>query len=199
MNAAAASPNQGLPKSVQVALVVLAAAGFPLGLGIIYLTWWNAWSWVGTAMVAFSPMTAAMLANRFFQRTKMRPAALRYGRRCAVVMVVYFLALMGSVAAYNTGITEGFLGYVIAVAPALPIIGVFVILGRLFKEETDEFVRMLMLRALVWAGALTFAEATVWGFLETFGKVPNLWMWVAPIAFFAQLGITTPLMIRRYR
>jgi hypothetical protein len=196
---AAASPHPGLPKGVRIALVSLAAAGFPLGVAIIYLTWWNTWSWVGTALIAFSPMAASMMANRFFQSTKMRPAALRYGRRCAVVMVVYFLTLMGSVVAYNAGITQGPLGYAIAVAPALPIVGVFVILGQLFKEENDEFVRMLMLRALVWAGALTFAEATVWGFLETFGKVPNLWMWMVPIAFFAQLGVTTPLIIWRYR
>ena len=186
-------------KAARIALVTLAAAGLPVGLAIVYLTWWNAWSWVGTALMAFSPMTAAMLANRFFQSTKMRPAALRYGRRGALIMVIYFLTLMGSVVAYNAGVTQGALGYAIAVAPALPIVGVFVILGQLFKEETDEFVRMMMLRALVWAGALTFAEATVWGFLETFGKVPNVWMWVVPIAFFAQLGITMPLVIRRYR
>jgi hypothetical protein len=196
---AATSPRSELPKGLRVALVAIVAAGFPVGLAIVYVTWWNAWSWAGTAIMAFSPMSAAMLAHRFFNRAQMRPAALRYGRRCAVIMVVYFLTLMASIAAYNAGLTDGLLGYLFAIAPAAPIVGIFVVLGRLFTEETDEFARMLMLSAMIWAGGLTFAEATVWGFLETFGKAPHVWMWAVPVVFFAQLGITTPLVIRRYR
>lgn len=32
-----------------------------------------------------------------------------------------------------------------------------------------------------------------------FGKAPHLWLWVVPIAFFAQMGVTMPLALRRYR
>jgi hypothetical protein len=57
----------------------------------------------------------------------------------------------------------------------------------------------MVMNSLVWSGAATLCEATVWGFLETFGKAPHLWMWAVPVAFFAQLAVTGPLAAWRYR
>ena len=189
----------GPPRRLRIALVVLVAAGFPLGVAIVVATWWSNWSWIGAALMSFSPMAAAMLASRLFKAAQMRPAMRRYGRRLALNMIAYFAVLMAATMLYRRGLTEGPLGYVIAVAPALPIIGVFVIIARFLAEETDEFIRKIVLSSLVWSGALTLCEATVWGFLETFGKAPHVWMWAAPVAFFAQLGITMPLAGRKYR
>jgi quinol-cytochrome oxidoreductase complex cytochrome b subunit len=78
-------------------------------------------------------------------------------------------------------------------------VAIFLIIGQFLREETDEVMGQLIRTALLWSGALTLCEATVWGFLETFDKVPNIWMWVAPVVFFAQLGVTLPLAARRYR
>lgn len=60
-------------------------------------------------------------------------------------------------------------------------------------------MREMIRNALLWSGALTMCEATVWGFLETFGKAPNVWMWVVPVAFFVQLGLMLPLAARKFR
>ena len=144
-------------------------------------------------------MIAARIASRTVDGAEMRPAMRRYGDRLAAIMVVYFLTLMGSLALYERGLTEGPLGYLVALAPAAPLVAVFIIMGRLLREETDEFLRDVTRTAFIWSGALTLCEATVWGFLETFDKVPNIWMWVAPVVFFAQLGVTLPLAARKYR
>ena len=191
--------SRGSPRALRLALVALAAAGFPLGVAIVVVTWWNGWSWLGAALMSLSPMVAAMLAARLFKPAAMRPAMRRYGRRLALNMIVYVAVLMGATMLYQRGLTEGPLGYLIALAPALPIIGVFVIIARFLAEETDEFMRKIVLSSLVWSGALTLCEATVWGFLETFGKAPHVWMWAVPVAFFAQLGVTMPLAGRKYR
>jgi hypothetical protein len=144
-------------------------------------------------------MLAALLYVRLFRRQDLRPANRRYQLRQSLLMVAYFVVLMGATLLHERGLTTGPIGYLIAVAPALPLVGVFVAMGRYVKEETDEVMRNHLLTAYMWSGAATLCEATVWGFLETFGKAPNLWMWVVPLLFFGQLAITGPLAARRYR
>ena len=183
----------------RIALVGLAAAGAPVGLAVVSLTWWSGWSWAGVALMSLSPMLAAWLFRRFFSSTPMRPAMRRYHRRLTATILVYVTMLLAATHLYDLGLTAGPLGYLIALAPAAPIVGIFLILGQFLREETDEVMREMIRTALLWTGALTLCEATVWGFLETFDKAPNVWMWAVPVAFFAQLGVTLPLAARKFR
>jgi hypothetical protein len=197
------SPSQpaqkpALSRIARIALVALVAAGAPLGGLIIWLTWWHWWSWIGVALLAFSPMVAARLVSGFFQAARMRPAMRRYSNRLALVMVGYFVLLMLSIQGARAGWTAGPLGYVLALIPTIPLLAIFGLYARYFQEETDEVQRAMVMTSLVWSGAASLCEATVWGFLETFGKVPHLWLWIVPVAFFAQLGITGPLAARKY-
>lgn len=187
------------PSPAAIALVGLALLGAPLGGLIIWLTWWSAWSWAGVALLSFSPMVAARLAVRLLAKDRMRPAMRRYNNRLALTMVVYVVTLMVTTELYRRGLAAGPLGYVLALLPAIPILGIFALYGRYFREETDEFQRQMVMTSLIWSGAATLCEATVWGFLETFGKAPHVWMWAVPVAFFAQLAITMPLAARRFR
>jgi hypothetical protein len=193
----AAVPS-GLPVAVRIAIVVLVALGAPLGGLIIWLTWWHWWSWIGVVLLSFSPMFAARLFSRFFQLAHMRPAMRRYSDRLAVNMAVYVVLLIAATGLYHQGWAAGVLGYPLALLPALPILGIVVLYGRYFREETDEVQRAMVMTSLIWSGAATLCEATVWGFLETFGKVPHVWLWAVPVAFFGQLAITGPLAARRY-
>ena len=79
--------------------------------------------------------------------------------------------------------------YFIAILPALPIIGIFVAMGRYLVEENDEFVRMLMIRQTLWASGFALSAATVWGFLENFDLVGHVDGYYIVIAWFAGLGI----------
>ncbi|HEY0438027.1 MAG TPA: hypothetical protein VGC92_15410 [Phenylobacterium sp.] len=187
------------PSPAVIGLIALAALGAPAGGLIIWLTWWSPWSWVGVALLSFSPMVAARLVTRYVLDVQMRPAMQRYSNRLVVTMVVYFLVLLASTQLYRQGLAAGPLGYVLALLPAIPILGIFALYARYFREETDEFQRQMLMTSLIWSGAATLCEATVWGFLETFGKAPHVWMWAVPVAFFAQLSITGPLAGRRYR
>jgi hypothetical protein len=185
-------------RNARMALIALGGGGFLTGLAVVVLNWGHGWAWLGAALMSLSP-TAAGLVGRRLDGGLMRPAIRRYALRQAAITVVYFVVLFAATALYKRGLTEGPLGYLVAVAPAAPILGIFLILHRFLKEETDEMMREVFLSSLVWSGALTLCEATVWGFLETFGKVPHVWMWVVPVAFFAQLGLTGPLAGRKYR
>lgn len=196
MNATAERPS---PTPLAIGLIVLAALGVPAGGLIVWLTWWSPWSWIGVGLMSFSPMVAARLAARLIPNAQMRPALARFNNRLVATMIVYVATLMATTELYRRGYAAGPLGYGLALLPAIPILGIFALYGRYFREESDEFQRQMVMTSLIWSGAATLCEATVWGFLETFGKAPNIWMWAVPVAFFAQLAITAPLVHRRYR
>jgi len=77
----------------------------------------------------------------------------------------------------------------VAVLPALPIIGLFVAMGRYLVEEQDEYVRMLMVRQTLWASGFALSAATIWGFLQNFDLIgPVDGYWIVVVWYFG-LGI----------
>src|SRR5262249_21176342 len=81
------------------------------------------------------------------------------------------------------------LAYLIAVLPALPVIGIFGAIGRYLVEEQDEYVRMLMVRQTLWASGFALSAATVVGFLQNFGLIaPVDGYWIVVVWYFG-LGI----------
>jgi hypothetical protein len=61
---------------------------------------------------------------------------------------------------------------VLAVLPALPIIGVFWAVMRLLVEEPDEYMRMLHVRQCLFATGFCLTVKTIWEFLQSFDLVP---------------------------
>jgi hypothetical protein len=112
----------------------------------------------------------------------------RYNRRILAASVVYAALLFGEQYALRTGQVGHAAAYALAVLPALPIIGIFVILGRYLVEEQDEYLRMRTVRQVLWATGLTMAGTTLWGFMEDAG-LPHLPMFYVAVCWFAALGI----------
>ena len=81
------------------------------------------------------------------------PATRRYTWGLLLVMTGYVLILLGVNAYFEHGAPTGPLAYVAAALPALPIIAVFALFGRLLVELKDEYVRMLMVRQSLIATA----------------------------------------------
>ncbi len=75
-----------------------------------------------------------------------------------------------------------------ALATALPIAGTLYAIRR-FSEETDEYNRMLQIRALRDGGLITAGIAFLVGFLQIFGAAPAIdAFWFGPL-FFVGYGI----------
>ena len=117
------------------------------------------------------------------------PAWRRYNWRVVWLSLAYAGLLIIAVYGFKHQLVPNGLKYVIAVAPALPIVGIFAAIGRYLVEEQDEYVRMLMVRQTLWASGLTLSVATIWGFLDNFQLVGHVdGYWVAIIWFFG-LGL----------
>src|SRR5437868_9822889 len=79
--------------------------------------------------------------------------------------------------------------YFVAILPALPIVGIFGAIGRYLVEEQDEYVRMLMVRQILWASAFTLSIATTWGFLDNFGLVNRVDGYWIVVLWYVGLGL----------
>ena len=132
-------------------------------------------------------------------RSKMSPAVRRYMKRFLPSMLLYVVVLTGSILAIKRLHPEGPLLWALAVAPALPILAVIAVMGRYVVEETDEFLRMMAVQAMLWGIGVTLAVATVWGFLENADLVPHVSSFLMFPLFCAAMGLSQPFLWRRYR
>ncbi len=104
-------------------------------------------------------------------RATLSPAIRRYMKRLAVLMSVYMVLLFISVRAFRSHSVSGVFAYALAIAPALPVIGVFWAVMRLLVEEQDEFIRMLHVRQCLVATGFCLTVLTIWEFLQNFDLV----------------------------
>lgn len=119
-----------------------------------------------------------------------RNAAIRrYNRRVIACSLVYAVALIGAVYLFKHKLITGPAAYLVAMLPALGVIGIFVAIGRYLVEEQDEYLRLLVTRQAMWASGLALSGATIWGFLENFDLVSHIDAYYVAILWFAGLGI----------
>lgn len=111
----------------------------------------------------------------------------RYGLQISLLLVLYGAALVAAnalvPAAGSPAIKLAF-----AVLPALPIIGMFVVLARRLATLPNEYVRMLLVRQSLVATAFMLSIATVWGFAESFDLAPHVPAYYAAVLWFSGLG-----------
>lgn len=117
------------------------------------------------------------------------PAQARYNRTVIYLSLLYAAGLIGAVYAFKHHYVGGALAYVVAVLPALPILGIFAAIGRYLIEEKDEYIRMQMTRQALIASAFALSIATVWGFLENFDLVGHVDGYYISVLWFGGLGI----------
>lgn len=100
------------------------------------------------------------------------PAIRSYLIRLFALMSIYIVTLLVAVTTFKAGGISGIPAYALAIAPALPIIGVFWAVMRLLVEEPDEFIRLLHVRQSLFATGFCLTIMTVWEFLQNFDLVP---------------------------
>ena len=119
-----------------------------------------------------------------------RGQAKRRYQRSVLLLSVAYVALLLSVSIYfEAREPSGPVAVALAVLPALPIIGIFVAIGRYLVDEKDEYLRSLLVRQTLWASAFALSIATVWGFLEGFEIVGHVEAFYVAVLWFGGLGV----------
>lgn len=127
------------------------------------------------------------------------PVMKRYRRRLAVAMMTYFLFLISSLSLLRGDHLTGPLLWIVAAAPAIPILGVLVVMGLYLKEEPDEFERMIHVEAMLWGLGAVLGVSTVWGFLANAEVVPKPPIFLVFPLFCLAWGFSQPIIRRRYQ
>ena len=117
------------------------------------------------------------------------PAWKRYNWRVLWLSLLYAAFLIFAVYGFKHKLVPGALTYVVAILPALPIIGIFAAIGRYLVEEKDEYVRMLMVHQTLWASGFALSLATIWGFLESFEVTSHVEAYYVAVIWFIGLAI----------
>jgi hypothetical protein len=118
-----------------------------------------------------------------------RSAKRRYNRRVLGLSVLYATLLMAVSWAFRHTHPAGPAAFLLALLPALPLVGIFVAMGRYLVEEGDEYLRMVESRKALIATGFMLIVTTCWGFLQTFGQVPHVDFYWAAILWFGGLGL----------
>ncbi|MEO5493774.1 MAG: hypothetical protein ABIR08_07080 [Sphingomonas sp.] len=115
----------------------------------------------------------------------------RYNKRVVLLSLVYAVTLVGAVYGFKHHLVAGPIAWVVAVLPALPIVGIFAVIGLYLVEEQDEYVRVMTVRQTLWASAFALSIATIWGFLESFELVQHIESYYVSVLWFGGLGLGT--------
>jgi len=114
----------------------------------------------------------------------------RYTIRMLAFGAAYAVTLVGAIMIMKqpwapTGVPL----YLLAVLPALPVIGMIWTIMRLAVETEDEYQRHLFGRQVLVATGLTLSLATIWGFLEDSDLVAVLPSYHVTVVWLAMFGI----------
>jgi uncharacterized YccA/Bax inhibitor family protein len=127
------------------------------------------------------------------------PAVRRYLVRFAIAMVLYAACLVLSIWLFVHHHPTGPLAWLLAVLPALPIIGQLAVFGMYLSEEKDEFMRNLQVQSLIWGIGATLTVTVVWGFLESFVHLRHLDLILVYPLYCGLSGIALAVQQMRYR
>jgi hypothetical protein len=102
-----------------------------------------------------------------------RPAIVRYVQRIIPLTFAYVVAIIATINIQRAWQPSGVLAVLVALLPALPLVGFIWVMGRLLVEEADEYQRLIQTRRILIATGFMLVVTTVWGFLEGSGLVPH--------------------------
>ena len=126
-------------------------------------------------------------------------AGRRYIYRLAPTMAVYLLFIFIARWTFHHLHPAGFVVYLLAILPALPLVGSLAVVGLYIAEESDEFERSILVQSMLWGLAGAFSISTIWGSLEDFAKAPHISTFNVFLFFWIFMGVSQSFIRRRYQ
>ncbi len=122
-----------------------------------------------------------------------------YERRLIWAMLVYVVVVIVTTWAVRHGHVSGWALYVVAVIPCLPVLRLIHVLALYLHEETDEFQRLLAVRAILLGGAAMLVVSAFSDFLRSFANVGALSPFMMFSVFWVTFGIAQGVQARMNR
>ena len=130
---------------------------------------------------------------------RMRPPYRRYMWRFLPAMFAYVMLLMAGVSYSKQAEPTGVVAWLVAIAPAIPILFAIRAVFLLPLEENDEYLRDRIYRSYAWATGATLMVCSGAGFLDMFGLTPHIELWVTFPMWAVFMGIARCLPLSSSR
>jgi hypothetical protein len=126
-------------------------------------------------------------------------AGRRYIYRLAPTMATYLVVLFIARWTFHHLHPTGLVIYLLAILPALPLVGSLAVVGLYIAEESDEFERSIIVQSVLWGLGGALSVSTIWGSLEDFARAPHLSTFYVFLFFWIFMGISQPFIRMRYQ
>ena len=123
----------------------------------------------------------------------------RYLYRLIPTMVTYLALVFFAKWAFQHLHPSGLVVYLLAIIPALPLVGSLAVVGLYIAEESDEFERSVVIQAMLWGIGGALSLSTIWRSLEDFANAPHISTLFFYIFFWVFAAISQPIIRLRYR
>ncbi|MBV7258720.1 hypothetical protein [Erythrobacter crassostreae] len=158
------------------------------------------WGWAGALLVVPAFLMIQMIRtikNNDLPAVTGSPAIARYTMRMMAASFAYVIGLMIAIWLHGQLPAGSPLLYAVTLLPTVPALGMIWAMFRYLLDETDEYLRhRASLASLIGLG-IVLCLGTIWGFLETFGLVPNIFAWWVVPAWAMGLAIGQGILARQ--
>ncbi len=111
---------------------------------------------------------------------------------CSSIVLTAFLTMMVR-SWFKDYHPTGAFAWLLAIVPALPFLGTIAIISRYITGEKDEFIRALVLLALLQGAVITLIITVVYSFLQNFLDIKG-----PPAMFYVDIFLIVSLFALRY-
>lgn len=125
--------------------------------------------------------------------TESTPAGRKYAFSVIVWMTVYAGVIVGASLAQDRHALAAPLIYAVAIAPAVPIGAVILAMMR-FIADSDEFVRLVIMKRYLAAMGLTLFACAFFGFLDQYAGFFRPPLWIVFPGFWFFFGVVSPFI-----
>jgi putative oxidoreductase len=121
------------------------------------------------------------------------PAARAYVLAVGIWAAVYVALIWALSTARNSHLLTEPWNWLAAWTPSIPIAGIMLALLT-FMRDSDEYVRALTTRRLIFALLVTQVLCSAWGFLEVYAGAQHLELYLVVPVFWAAYGLVCPFI-----
>lgn len=186
------SVTGGWPAAVQ--LILFSCLLFTLGWLVVHPI-----GPLAPAVVILLYGVASLFVGRLSRQDGAGSPYQRLSVRQTLAVLAYIVVLIASMGANQEFHLAGPAQWLVALAPAIPLLGAIAMIWLYLKEEKDEFQRTVFIHAQVLAMGATLAICTVYGMLEAFGIVRHIQLWYVFPFFILCSTPARSLVSGRYR
>lgn len=135
----------------------------------------------------------------FCRNKTLNPMQRRFGLLFSTTLILTALLYLFSIHIVHPGSTPPWKPALFFL-PAIPFLVMMLLIPRYLRQEKDEFVRLLVMRSLLWGFAVPMLVDTIWGFLSKLWPLDSALLPMMNVDLFCVAALfALAIQVRKYQ